>query len=197
MQASFLCFSFSLFFLAAVLTEADGDFFPALPDRPENSAPSDFHHRSGALCHGCGRTVKRMCRDPFPRPRKMHCLRNRHEELSAGYDPHSCLAPSRILWFRGLPFITRRVSRRVAAGIDQADCVSLGWKSNSLVAVTGRVCSHFCETRCSRNSVDSAIISKASNALRQQVLEAMTEPRRKKHVAPVAVVGFGPAGLLL
>lgn len=76
------------------------------------------------------------------------------------------------------------------------EAVALSWKSNPLAAVTGRVCPHFCETKCSRNSVDSAVnIGGIERFLGDKALEAPTEPVMKKHVAPVAVVGSGPAGL--
>lgn len=47
-----------------------------------------------------------------------------------------------------------------------------------------------------RNSVDSAVnIGGIERFLGDKALEAPVEPVRKKHVAPVAVVGSGPAGL--
>lgn len=76
------------------------------------------------------------------------------------------------------------------------EAVALSWKSNPLAAVTGRVCPRFCEAKCSRNSVDSAVnIGGIERFLGDRALETPVEPVRKKHVAPVAVVGAGPAGL--
>ena len=76
------------------------------------------------------------------------------------------------------------------------EAVALSWKSNPLAAVTGRVCPRFCEGKCSRSSVDSAVnIGGIERFLGDRALETPATPVRKKHVAPVAVVGSGPAGL--
>ena len=67
---------------------------------------------------------------------------------------------------------------------------------NPFPAITGRVCPHPCETKCSRKDVDGAV---NINAVEQYLgdLDLPTEPGRPaiRHLAKVAVAGSGPAGL--
>lgn len=76
---------------------------------------------------------------------------------------------------------------------------ALMWSNNSLAAVTGRVCPHLCESRCSRAEVDSAVnIAGLERFLGDRALEQRVEKAgntQPAHVFPVAVVGSGPAGL--
>ena len=70
------------------------------------------------------------------------------------------------------------------------------WKENPLAAVTGRVCPHFCESKCSRSDVDEAVnISGIERFLGDLALELPPAPTAESHIFPVAVVGSGPAGL--
>lgn len=65
---------------------------------------------------------------------------------------------------------------------------------NPFPALTGRICFHPCETKCNRAAVDGAV---NINAI-EQFLGDMDEPEPApavRHVAKVAVVGSGPAGL--
>ena len=127
-------------------------------------------------CIGCGTCMKSCPLDVF----RVHALPTVASPCSAACPIHNNI--------RGYHAALQLGS------VEQA--VALSWKSNPLAAVTGRVCPHFCETRCSRNSVDSAVnIGGIERFLGDKALEAPTEPVNKKHVAPVAVVGSGPAGL--
>ena len=63
-------------------------------------------------------------------------------------------------------------------------------------AVTGRVCSHPCETQCFRKEVDEAVnINGLERFVADQCLNEKAEPARKIYAARVAVIGSGPAGL--
>lgn len=67
-------------------------------------------------------------------------------------------------------------------------------KANPFPAITGRICFHPCERECSRGAVDGAV---NINAL-EQFLGDMDVPEARpaiRHVAKVAVIGSGPAGL--
>ena len=67
---------------------------------------------------------------------------------------------------------------------------------NPLASVTGRVCPHFCETECTRNQVDASVnISAIEQFLGDFTLSEKVERYARRHVAQVAVVGSGPAGL--
>lgn len=127
-------------------------------------------------CIGCGTCMKSCPLDVF----RVHAVQNTASPCSAACPVHNDI---------------RAYHAALQLGSVE-EAVALSWKSNPLAAVTGRVCPHFCETKCSRNSVDSAVnIGGIERFLGDKALEAPVEPVRKKHVAPVAVVGSGPAGL--
>lgn len=78
--------------------------------------------------------------------------------------------------------------------VDRA--AALVWEDNPLAAVTGRVCSHFCEGECSRRSVDGAVnIGGLERWLGDYALRRPAVSTGEAHIFPVAVVGSGPAGL--
>ena len=63
-------------------------------------------------------------------------------------------------------------------------------------AVTGRVCSHPCETQCFRKEVDEAVnINGLERFVADYCLNEKAQPARKIYAAKVAVIGSGPAGL--
>lgn len=79
---------------------------------------------------------------------------------------------------------------------DVEGALALLLTSNPFPAVTGRVCFHPCETQCARRHVDIAV---SINAVEQFLgdVSARRLPTRaeRRHLAKVAVVGAGPAGL--
>lgn len=69
-------------------------------------------------------------------------------------------------------------------------------QSNPLASVTGRICPAFCESECTRTQVDAAVnISAIEQYLGDYLLEEEVEPVSRRHVAPIAIVGSGPASL--
>lgn len=69
-------------------------------------------------------------------------------------------------------------------------------KSNPFPAITGRVCFHPCESECARRRVDEAVgINAVEQFLGDRDLERETVKPARVHLAKVAVVGAGPAGL--
>lgn len=69
-------------------------------------------------------------------------------------------------------------------------------RSNPLVAITGRVCYHRCESKCARQFVDKAVnINGVERYLGDRLLETHPQPVAPIYTARVAVVGSGPAGL--
>jgi NADPH-dependent glutamate synthase beta subunit-like oxidoreductase len=63
-------------------------------------------------------------------------------------------------------------------------------------AVTGRVCSHPCETQCFRSEVDEPVnINGLERFVAAYCLNQKAQPIRKIYAAKVAVIGSGPAGL--
>ena len=76
--------------------------------------------------------------------------------------------------------------------VDDAARTMLG--NNPLASVTGRICPAFCESECTRAQVDSAVnISAIEQYLGDYLLGEKVEPVPRRHVAPIAVVGSGPA----
>lgn len=76
------------------------------------------------------------------------------------------------------------------------NAASLMFENNPLAAVTGRVCPQFCESDCTRGQIDAAVnISALEQHLGDYVLQQDVNPFPRRHVAPIAVVGSGPAGL--
>ena len=69
-------------------------------------------------------------------------------------------------------------------------------KSNPFPAITGRVCFHPCESQCARRHVDEAVnINGVEQFLGDRDLDIEVEKPARLHLARVAVVGAGPAGL--
>ncbi len=69
-------------------------------------------------------------------------------------------------------------------------------KSNPFPAITGRVCFHPCESECARRRVDEAVgINAVEQFLGDRDLEGEAVKPARVHLARVAVVGAGPAGL--
>jgi NADPH-dependent glutamate synthase beta subunit-like oxidoreductase/CO/xanthine dehydrogenase FAD-binding subunit len=70
---------------------------------------------------------------------------------------------------------------------------------NPMPAITGRVCPHFCETKCNRNEFDEAVsIRDIERYTGDYILDnaaAIMHPPQKENGKNVAVVGAGPAGL--
>ncbi len=63
-------------------------------------------------------------------------------------------------------------------------------------AITGRVCYHPCETECARKEVDRAVnINAIERFVADYRLQEKVEPVPRLHVAKIAIVGSGPAGL--
>lgn len=63
-------------------------------------------------------------------------------------------------------------------------------------AITGRVCPHPCESRCSRLERDAAVnINGIENFLGELDLARKVSPVPHRHISRVAVAGSGPAGL--
>jgi NADPH-dependent glutamate synthase beta subunit-like oxidoreductase/NAD-dependent dihydropyrimidine dehydrogenase PreA subunit len=76
------------------------------------------------------------------------------------------------------------------------DAATLMFENNPLASITGRVCPRFCETDCTRNQVDAAVnISAIEQYLGDYMLQKDVERVSRRHVAPIAVIGSGPAGL--
>ena len=65
---------------------------------------------------------------------------------------------------------------------------------NPLPGITGYVCTHLCQTRCTRNNYDEPV---AIRALKRFAVEngAVSMPQVPKREQRVAVIGSGPAGL--
>ncbi len=69
-------------------------------------------------------------------------------------------------------------------------------QSNPFPAITGRVCFHPCETQCARRHVDESVnINGIEQFLGDHDLEAEVEKPARLHLARIAVIGAGPAGL--
>lgn len=82
--------------------------------------------------------------------------------------------------------------------------VSLIRERNPLSAICGRVCTHPCETQCTRNDIDSSVSirllkrfasDKEMNMVRSGQLALPEEVTPPEGAKKVAVVGAGPAGL--
>jgi NADPH-dependent glutamate synthase beta subunit-like oxidoreductase/formate hydrogenlyase subunit 6/NADH:ubiquinone oxidoreductase subunit I len=70
------------------------------------------------------------------------------------------------------------------------------FESNPLASITGRVCPNFCESDCSRNKIDEALnFGAIEQFLGDYDLQKSVDPVPRQHIAPVAVIGSGPAGL--
>jgi NADPH-dependent glutamate synthase beta subunit-like oxidoreductase len=77
-----------------------------------------------------------------------------------------------------------------------SDAARMMFRNNPLAAVTGRVCPRFCESECTRGGVDAAVnISAIEQYLGDQMQLQPPDRSGRRHAAPVAVVGSGPAGL--
>jgi NADPH-dependent glutamate synthase beta subunit-like oxidoreductase len=72
-------------------------------------------------------------------------------------------------------------------------------QTNPLAAITGRVCSHYCEEECNRNDFDEAVSIRAvERTLGDHALEHAADFYRQPlhlNAKSVGIVGAGPAGL--
>ena len=68
---------------------------------------------------------------------------------------------------------------------------------NPLPAVTGYVCTHLCQTRCTRNNYDQPVGIRDLKrfAAEQGKAAEVRVPRSSSHPARVAIIGSGPSGL--
>jgi NADPH-dependent glutamate synthase beta subunit-like oxidoreductase/CO/xanthine dehydrogenase FAD-binding subunit len=82
---------------------------------------------------------------------------------------------------------------------DLAGAAAILLDFNPLPAITGRVCPHFCESECNRNSLDEAVsIKGVERTIGDFILEYADEinkPPESETGKSVAIVGSGPAGL--
>ena len=63
-------------------------------------------------------------------------------------------------------------------------------------ALTGRVCFHPCESKCTRTKIDASVnINALEQSLGDLDLESAPEVPKYRHLSPAAVIGSGPAGL--
>jgi NADPH-dependent glutamate synthase beta subunit-like oxidoreductase/NAD-dependent dihydropyrimidine dehydrogenase PreA subunit len=129
-----------------------------------------------SICIGCG-TCQRVCPlDVF-----------RLEVHQPAASPCNAACPVRND-IREINYLLEMGSVNEAAGV-MLD-------NNPLASVTGRVCPAFCESECARNQVDAAVnISALEQFLGDYILDQNVEWIPRQHVAPIAVVGSGPAGL--
>ena len=78
------------------------------------------------------------------------------------------------------------------------EALALVRERNPFPAITGRICTHPCETACRRGEVDQPV---AINGLKRFLADRagetpMSQSPRPEHREQIAVVGSGPAGLL-
>lgn len=75
-----------------------------------------------------------------------------------------------------------------------AEALEVLRRNNPFPALTGRICFHPCESECSRASVDGAV---NINGLEQFLgdMDVEEEAAPVQHIAKIAVIGSGPAGL--
>ncbi len=65
---------------------------------------------------------------------------------------------------------------------------------NPLPGVTGYVCTHLCQTRCTRNNYDEPVAIRALKRFAEERGQ-VSPPSREKQDGRVAVIGSGPSGL--
>lgn len=125
-------------------------------------------------CTGCGTCFKSCSLDVFRLDTNQRALSPCMAACPAGID------------IRGYNALVQEGKFEQAANILQ--------EANPFPAITGRICFHPCERECSRNTVDGAV---NINALEQFLGDLMTPEQQPaiRHMAKVAVVGSGPAGL--
>lgn len=129
-----------------------------------------------ATCTGCGTCTKTCPLDVFR-------LDTQQEEIS----PCMAACPAGV--------DIRRNNYLIQQGrLDEAAENFLNY--NPFPGITGRVCFHPCESKCSRAKVDEAVnINAVEHVLGNRVMALPPEEVPRRHIAKVAVVGSGPAGL--
>ena len=129
-----------------------------------------------AACTGCGTCTKTCPLDVFR-------LDTQQEELS----PCMAACPAGV--------DIRRNNYLIQQGrLDEAAENFLNF--NPFPAITGRVCFHPCESRCSRAKVDQAVnINAIEHVLGDRGMTLPQKEKVQRHITKVAVVGSGPAGL--
>ena len=128
------------------------------------------------LCTGCGTCLKTCGLDVFRLDTNQNTISPCSRECPAGTD-------------------MRAYNALMQLGMREEAAQKLK-ERNPFPAITGRVCPHPCEKKCSRKDVDGAV---NINAVEQYLgdLDLPTQPERPavRHLGKVAVAGSGPAGL--
>ena len=89
----------------------------------------------------------------------------------------------------------REIISRLAQN-DRQSALQILREHNPLPAVTGRVCPHFCQERCTRKGLDQEVlIGRIERYLGDLGLETPFPAPEEKTAGRAAVVGSGPAGL--
>ncbi len=81
--------------------------------------------------------------------------------------------------------------------IAQSDCdraLQVILSRNPLPAITGYVCTHLCQTRCTRNNYDEPVAIRALKRFAAETGRA-TPPTPARKTGKVAIIGGGPSGL--
>lgn len=129
-----------------------------------------------AACTGCGTCTKTCPLDVFR-------LATQQEQLS----PCMAACPAGVD-VRGNNYLVQQ------GRLDEAADNFLA--AQPFPAITGRVCFHPCEAKCSRAKVDGAVnINAIEQVLGDRALACPEEKPVQRHITKVAVVGSGPAGL--
>lgn len=129
-----------------------------------------------AACTGCGSCTKTCPLDVFR-------LDTRQESLS----PCMAACPAGVD-IRGTHY-------RIQQG-DLDGAARLYMRAQPFPAITGRVCFHPCESACARAAVDAPVnINGVEQVLGDWAMDMPADRPVRRHIARVAVVGSGPAGL--
>ena len=128
------------------------------------------------LCTGCGTCLKTCGLDVFRLDTNQNTISPCSRECPAGTD-------------------MRAYNALMQLGMREEAAQKLK-ERNPFPAITGRVCPHPCEKKCSRAEVDGAVnINAVEQYLGDLDLDTLPERPAVRHLAKVAVAGSGPAGL--
>lgn len=148
--------------------------------------PRCWYYRNPGNTFDCLRKGGRWCDALF--------AENRYHSIFGGMNVSSAPCERGCPIHNGIPAYMEKLRE---GNIDEATKILL--RTNPLAAITGRVCSHYCEEECNRNDFDEAVSIRAvERALGDHALEhpdlfySAPEHETGKRVA---VVGAGPAGL--
>lgn len=148
--------------------------------------PRCWYYRNPGNTFDCLRKGGRWCDALF--------AENRYHSIFGGMNVSSAPCTRGCPIHNGIPAYMEQLRQG-----DVGKATEILLQTNPLAAITGRVCSHYCEEECNRNDFDEAVSIRAVERTlgdhSLELAEVFYRPPAQTNGKSVAIVGAGPTGL--